>query len=216
MNKKFILLLIGLVLAGCGTSGKRPSIFENPICEPPCWENITPGITTKDEALAALSKVNAVKQPIFDLRDTAKGFSTELRFSLYDDKSGLRGSVFMMDDVVSLIDFGTKLDLTLEQAIERFGTPQSILAFHSNLMWITFVDPQKGIAFGYSSAGHPDWVYSEIRPEVEISEVMFFDPKQYQQILDSGFLSYYLLNSEETKSKLRPWNGYGDLSKYAK
>jgi hypothetical protein len=216
MNKKFILLLIGLVLAGCGTSGKHPSIFENPICEYPCWENITPGITTKDDALATLSKVDIVKQPIFDLRDTARGFSSELRFSLYDEKSSLSGSVLMMEDVVALIDFGTKLNLTLEQAIERFGTPQSILAFHSNLMWVTFVDPQKGIAFGYSSAGHPDWVYSEIRPEVEISEVMFFDPKQYQQILDSGFLSYYLLNSEETKSKLRPWNGYGDLSKYEK
>jgi hypothetical protein len=216
MNKKFFLLLIGLVLTGCGTLGERPSIFENPNCKPPCWENITPGITTKDEALATLSKIDIVKQPIFDLRDTARGFSSELRFSLYDEKSSLSGSVLMMDDLVVLIDFGTKLDLTLEEAIERFGAPQSILAFHSNLMWVTLVDPQKGIAFGYSSAGQPDWVYSEIRPEVEIGEVMFFDPEHYQQILDSGILSYYLLSSEETKSRLRPWNGYGNLSKYEK
>jgi hypothetical protein len=83
-------------------------------------------------------------------------------------------------------------------------------------MWVTLVDPQKGIAFGYSSASQPDWVYSEIRPEVEIGEVMFFDPEHYQQILDSGILSYYLLSSEETKSRLRPWNGYGNLSKYEK
>ena len=212
MNKKFIIFLIGLVVAGCGTSMEHPNIFKNLVCKPPCWENITPGITTKKDALIRLSKIDTVDQPVIELNQSdLAGFDDEVQFTLYKDNNSSAGWVYFLDNRASLIAFQANLDITLEQAIELFGVPQSILAFHSNLMWVTFVDPQKGIAFGYSSAGHPDWVYSEIRPEVEISEVMFFDPKQYQQILDSGFLSYYLLSSEEIKNKLHSWAGYGNL-----
>jgi len=213
LNKLFILVCVGLLLAGCGMPTKHPNLFGDLVCEPPCWEYIVPGATTKEDALVALSGVDAVDQPISDLENTARGFDSELRFSLYG-QDNLSGSIFITDGRVSLIEFGTELDISLEEAIELFGAPQSILAFHSNLYWVTLVNPQTGIAFGYSSVGHPNWVYSEIRPEVGINVVMFFDPKQYEQILDSGFLSYYLLSSEETKSKLRPWNGYGDLSQY--
>jgi hypothetical protein len=216
MNKIITLFLIGLTLVGCEKSSRHQNIFESPICEPPCWENITPGATTKSEALAILSEVDAINQPIFDLKNTAKGFDSELRFSLFGDKSGLRGSVFILENRVSLMDFGTNLDITLQRAIELFGVPESILVFHSNEYWVTLLNAQTGIAFGYSSAGHPDWAYSEIKPEVEISEVMFFNTEQYQQILESGFLSYYLQSADEAKSKLRPWNGYGDLSQYEK
>ena len=77
---------------------------------------------------------------------------------------------------------------------------------------VTLLNPNIGIAFSYSSSQQ----LSEIKPDDEISGVSFFDPKQYPKILASGIFSFHQLSVEETLERLRPWNGYGDLSQYEK
>jgi hypothetical protein len=214
MNRFGILFLIGLILAGCRESPKHPNIFQNPICKPPCWETIAPGTTTKDEALVILSKIDAIDQPAVDLnRSDLTGFDDEIQFALHEDNNGYAGWIYFLDNQVSMIAFQANQSITLQQAIELFGAPQSVLVIHAGEFdGVTLLNPDSGIAFNYKSKKQ----LSEIKPSDEIDGVYFFDPKQYPNILASGVFSYYQLDAEETLGRLRAWKGYGALSQYEK
>ena len=208
MKKILILFLCGLFLVSC--EPKPPSIFTNLICEPPCWENITPGVTTKNDALTTLSKISAIDQPIHHTQPVP-GFDEEIGFTLYKDINKL-GSIDILKDRVSRIGFGyNRMGITLQDAIRLFGMPESILIVHVGEIYsVTFVDPQKGIEFGYYFRNNA----TEILPKDGIMGIAFFDPKQYQLFLNTGFFSYGQMGGDETIKRMRPWKGYGSISQY--
>ena len=202
MKRFLMLVLFGSLLAGCGAQPKQPNIFENPVCEPPCWMNITPGVTTKVDALTIMTKIDAIDQPIVDPNQPFMEFDDAFHFTFYNDINRL-GFVYIVNDRVSMISFTYKLDITLQRAIELFGTPQSILVEHAGEFdAVTFLNPQRGIEFGHRF--HLD-ESSEIKPEVDITGVAFFDPKQYRLFLNSGFFSYTSVNVDEALKRMRPW-----------
>jgi hypothetical protein len=214
MMKKLIksilcLWLISLFIAGCDVFSPRPDIFENPVCEAPCWENITPGITTKTEALALLSNNEAVDQPAYDTNQSFGKFDDEIRFSLYGKR--LHGSILLIDDRVSTIILGQRVNIPFKRAIELFGEPESILIIRSGEIYAALLlNPEKGIAYSYFLADRA----SQIQSEDVVTTVFFFSPKDYQSILDSGILTYHQMSAEKTLDGLKPWEGFGDIDKY--
>ena len=210
MRNILSLILIGLFLAGCAILPKHPNLFKNPVCDPPCWENITPGVTTKADGLAILSKIDTVDQPIIDTKIPFAGLDDEIDFHFYKD---LRKQGFMdiLNDRVSMIGFGPIFAITLQNVIRLFGPPQSILVVQSGEIYgVTFLNPQKGISYGYIFNNGA----TEIKPGDEISGVYYFDPKQYQLFLNYGVFSYFQLSSDEASKRMRPWKGYGSISQY--
>lgn len=204
-----VFWLIGWFLVGCKSLFTHPNVFDSLVCEPPCWENITPGITTKMDALGILSNLKTVDQPVYDSNQSFGNFDDELRFSLYGNS--LHGSMLIFDDQVSTIVLGSKLDITFQRAIELFGTPQSILIIRSGEIYAAMLlNPEKGIAFSYFLADR----VSEIQPEDEITNLIFFDPKDYELLLDSGIFTYHQLNTDETLRRLQSWEGFGNVDKY--
>lgn len=208
----FLLFLLGILLVGCESKIKQQDIFANPVCQPPCWENITPGITTKQEALTILSKVDDVDQPVVDPHHPNLGFDDEIQFSLHHGKDNyVQGWIYVLDDQVSIISFENNL-VTMKHAIELFGAPQSILVINTgHFDQVTLSNSQKGIAFDYKLFGAQNLESSAIEPETEIGGVTFFDLNQYQKVLDSGILSAYTLTVDQTIKNLRLWNGYGSF-----
>ncbi len=212
-----MFLLLGWGLVSCKTPQASPNIFENPVCEPPCWEHITPGITTKEEASIVLSKLSE-EQVTVDLQ--MEEVDNEIRFSSTD----IDGSVVLTNNKVSLIILSPKVDITLQNAIELLGEPESVLVYQGGeYIGVTFFKPQAGIAYSYTSWGQkrtpawapsPDWLWSEIRPNAEINFVTFFVLGQYEPVLGYGILSFHGLNPEETLQQLCPWDGYGSIDKY--
>jgi hypothetical protein len=211
MNRMMSFILIGLFLAGCEAPLQEPNLFKNPVCEPPCWENITPGGTSKSDALAILSKIDAVDQPIIDKNQPFLRFDDEIDFHFYKDLSSL-GFMDILKDRVSMIGFGPKLEIRLQDAVRLFGPPQSVLVVHAGEIYaVTFLNPQDGIAYGYNFNDRA----TEIKPGDEISVVDFFDPKQYQLFLNYGIFSYFQMSAEETSNRLQPWKGYGSIDQYS-
>lgn len=210
------LILIGFLLAGCQPLfPKHLDIFENPTCEPPCWMNITPGVTLKRDALVILSKIDVVDQPIVDLnRSTIKGFTDELRFSFHNDNN-FTGWIYILGDQVSMIGFVIPTSYSgvkLEHAIELFGTPQNILLIQTgHFDQITLLNAKRGIDFGYKLFGSESLDSSKIDPNVKIREIYFFDPNRYRQVLNSGVMSTYILSGDEIKNNMHPWSGYGSF-----
>jgi hypothetical protein len=199
-----------MILMGCVVAPEQPNLFDNPVCAPPCWENVIVGITTKKEALNILSKVDRIDQPIVDKNLPLVGFDDAINFSRNKDLNSL-GFLYILNDKVSLIGFEHKLGVTLQHAIELFGKPKSVLVVNvGEINAVTFINSQKGIAFGYGfSSGS-----TEIKPEDGIDDVTFFDPLQYQLLLNSEILSYGQMNATETVYNLRPWVGYGSIENY--
>jgi len=203
--------LFGLISVRCLNLSKNQTIFENPVCQPPCWENITPGLTTKENALAILSTTEVVDQPVLDPNRPNIGFDDEIQFTVNYEKGGFSGWVYILDDRVSMIGFQGKL-VTMQNAIKLFGMPESILLVQTgHFDQVTLLNSQKGIAFGYKLFGASSLDSTGVESNIEVSDLAFFDPNQYERVLDSGNLSAYTLNPEETKRNLHPWKGYGSF-----
>jgi hypothetical protein len=209
--KKILLFVIFIAsISGCEPSYKSADIFVNPVCEPPCWENITPGITTKEDALSILSKKETIDKPINNTNLNLPGYDGEINFTLHKDKSQL-GFMLFLNDKISAINFHYKMELTLQEAIKLFGTPQFILGIHSGeINAITLLDPQKGVAFSYFLKDSA----SEIKPQDKISDVTFFDPNTYQLLLNNGVFSWDQMTADEAVRNMRPWEGFGSIDQY--
>jgi hypothetical protein len=221
------LLSLGWFCVSCQAQSSHPNIFESPACEPPCWENITPGLTTKNDALNTLSKLLMVDQPTTERFDTLPdGVDSLVKFTLYGDKN-LGGSIYFVDNKVSLIEMGNHSGLALQRAFEIFGEPQNVYVYKGGeYTGVTFLLPQSGVAFSYTTwaqsrspawAEPPDWLYTEIRPNVEINFIAYFAPDQYKSLLDSGKLTIGdTLSSDQLLNRVFLWSGYGSIDRYWK
>ncbi len=212
MKRNILILLLGIILVSCAPKPNQPSIFDNPICQSPCWQNITPGVTTKNDALIILSELSFVQQPMVDPKYSAVGYDDIINFSLYQGEPNfIAGWMYILDDKVSMMGFENNLG-TMQHLIELFGAPQSILVLRTDLFdQVTFVNPQSGILFYRKYVGSYSVETSELTPETAITGVAFFDPHEYERVLNSGILSAYKLSADETINNLRPWNGYGSI-----
>jgi hypothetical protein len=214
-----LALIFGLFLGSCRIYQASSNSFENPVCKPPCWENITPGITTKEEAARILSQLDVDQEPT-ELKLVNSSADSHIPFST----RAIDGSLVFIDDKVSIISLSPKNDLSLQNAIEIFGKPQSVLVYRGGeYIGVTFFKPQEGIVFRYTSwkqsrllpwSQAPQWMYSEIRPEAEINFITYFDPEQPDSVLDYGILSFHELSPAETLQRLYPWRGYGNIEQY--
>jgi hypothetical protein len=213
MKKTFLLLLLEIFLVGCGSRPKQQSVFENPVCETPCWDNIRPGVTTKEDALTILSKIDGINQSIVDHNEPVNEFDDWIDFRIHEGQpTYTSGGIYLLDNRVTLLHLGSEYGINLQRALTLFGAPQYILLLHTGFFdLVTLINPQKGISYGYSLYGAQSLSSSSIEPNVEITSIDFFDPKQYQQILNCGFLSAGILSGEETKKNLHTWDGYGSI-----
>jgi len=206
------IIVLVVLFAGCMPALQNKAAFDNPICPPPCWQNITPGITTKKDALNILSKISFVDQPVIDMSTSSMGFEDQIRFSAYTgSQRHAAGSIFISGDRVVVIAFETHLG-TMQKAIDLFGDPEYILVVQTGFFdEVTLLNTSKGISFAYKLFGYESLAASGIEPNTEIDYVIFYDPNQFQAILNSKILSAYTLDSDGTKKFLRPWTGYGSF-----
>jgi len=204
------LILTSLLISGCIHQNTRANIFENPVCTPPCWENITPGITKKTEALTILSKINSIDQPIYDPNKSSSGFDDLIRFT-FDNNPDKAGFLYILDDKVVMIGFYLFLNLSIQQAIDLLGEPQNLLGIRSGEIYsVTLINDQKGFAY---NSNLPDRA-TEINPKNKIYSLILFDPKIYPMLLKTGILSRDQMNTENTIKNIRPWEGFVGLNQY--
>jgi hypothetical protein len=221
-----LLFFALIVLIGCQTNSKYSILQEEPVCLPPCWEQITPGMTTKSDAWSILSANSAIQQPIYDRQTSIPArFESVIMFSLSDDKQQ-NGSLYIRDGKVAMMEFSLDSDLPLQRAIEIFGQPESVLVYRGGeYVGVSFFLPQKGIAYAYTSWAQsqnfrniwgepPDWVFHEIRSDVGINFLAYFVPNKTEPVLDSGFLSFGEFDASTTLQRLYPWDGYKSIDAY--
>lgn len=99
-------------------------------CQPPCWENITPGITTYGDAKAKLLNNTSLK-----ITDTTNFKGKEIEWDFDDGSSGLLGTEPTGERVEKIIFYlGKDTLVSLEDILDVVSNPSSFTFNTSNVL----------------------------------------------------------------------------------
>lgn len=212
------IVLAGVLLFGCSLGGSHSFFFDS-VCQPPCWQNIYPGVTTKEEALVILRGLPNIDQQ----RISTKGFSWlifEDTIFFHPVSKSWDGSAYTLDHKVTILDFHGNLHTNFGEAIKENGEPKYVLnipvhhgppGFPTLSYIITALDPHKGVAYTYDTADLPMSKRGELRPDTPISLISYFDPESYDELMEAEIFSMGVLLKENPQKYLRPWTGFGSI-----
>jgi hypothetical protein len=208
------LLLLGsfiILTASCGRSivtaktatpensrNWQTAWLDQPVCKPPCWQNITPGVTTRDEAVLILENTPGVA-------------------ITYNKKSGLSwnfgtkaegGNIIVSEDgIVSGVWLGsTNENLYLKKVTAAYSFPKYVKPYDCRvgMCETVLIYPDLGMllsVFVKDARGDDEIPQIEILSETIVYRVYFIEQgmENFQKIL--VFQDYDLLLE---------WKGYGE------
>ena len=211
------IMIILILLVGCKTVNKQSSIFSSSPCQAPCWQNISPGKTTQNEVINVLSNLDFVDNKTITPRGEPWSiFDNVVIATLQSGK--IKAEIYFNGDQVSLIGLSGKIDLEFSQAVQDFGEPQYIIntpmsggmpLAPTSSFYIVAINPKQGFEYSFDTRDLSSKLKNEIQPETMLSRISFFDPNDYEKILNAGLFSTPYLTGAETKLYMRPWLGYG-------
>jgi hypothetical protein len=217
MQKRIIIvfLFIAVTLTACQATDSE--VFSDQ-CSAPCWRNIEPGRTQKEEALAIIEEFNDVKDDEINIGGTLELFTSSIHFDLQNE---ITVRVYFINDIVALIRFEKSNGIsTFEKCLDEFGVPQkaartylygsgspigATTAIHP---WFFALYPDEGVVIGYDTFQFLG-AASSILPKSKVSVINFFDIPFYEELLERGFLVYIDLSEEISTNDLNNWQGYG-------
>jgi hypothetical protein len=188
-------------------------------CEPPCWHDIIPGKSTKEDVISILPKIPEVDpNSISDVNISSYGTSGHIKWG-FDSKAGDYGGItYFNDGVVSTIQIGPKKGaLTLDDAIQKLGEPEYTFAYMErgeiDRMIIFLLYPTKGYVLLYNSGRfRPE--SASVEPTHPIEHAVYYNPKMLEELVTSGLIINQDLAT--LKQNMRPWKGYGDIFYFKK
>ena len=178
--------------------------WQNPVCQPPCWYGITPGITTITDTAKILSELPWVKITYGPARplDTGSDMQLDWVAKQPDHVGGLVASDDQGKITVSLRVNG-KLSTRLEDVVEAFGPPSDVMAldceygvcetrliYISSGMMLVVTPPRDSRRF------------VKITPDTQVKEICFFPPGR------EGYFSAFPIYSDAFVIFAVPWEGY--------
>jgi hypothetical protein len=170
-----------------------------PACKPPCWQNITPGVTSRDDAVSILKNTTGVVITYNTIRGLSWNFGRQTE----------EGNIILSEDgIVTSIWIGSISDrkLLLKTIVASYNEPQYVkpldcregkcvtaLVYPDLGMYLTvFVENRR------TTNGSPQF---EILPDTIINRVYFIE-SGIEKFEDITFIPDYGLPMK--------WKGYGE------
>jgi hypothetical protein len=213
-----ILLLVLTVLAtSIGIYQRRVKLVmkgylfgNHPTCHLPCWNNITPGVTTKDQALNTLTSDPYIEKGSVNVVGTDVSGGCEWNWRMHGNSFiYISPGLNWRNGVVQEITLGTPYNLTVQEIFGKFGPPETIDIGPGGIPegWYWIVD------MFYAPSGIQVKAYTSensslIEPFTEIGGIYLFSPTSNKDRISKYFSG---ISSEELN--LNAWKGYGDLMK---
>jgi len=232
--KRLIRLLLVLTLVACDPGGnEKPTIspvpsftlepsptvspasefeifFGDASCSWPCWQGITPGITTSSDALQLLQASPVVLEPTIQSEEIKPGFGTA-RWSWQMGNNQFDGEMSWQYGIVSSIDLAPYPTLSIGEIVSRFGSPEKVSVFDCS-------STPEGLQvwcanFYYIKRGFEirlRWNNPEHMNDIQLSPS---DPVRFVYLLGSSAMEDLLLylGSGGDQVIIRDWKGYGNL-----
>lgn len=216
MHKKTTITMIFLtsfILLGCKSI--KANVIIDDSCPPPCWKEIEPGKTTKQEAVSILTKLAEVKQSSINTWSIVNS-NDSVQWKFLPRTGAKYGNIFIDNNIVFGLRFSPDNTLALEEAIKHLGSPESILTLyhHEEIPFVSiFVAyPTKGIVLSLSinpyHIGEPVNITSDMNVEV----VWYFNPDLYAKLMESNYIAG--VDSNILIKGSRPWPGYGNITEF--
>lgn len=206
----FSYLLAAAILTGC--QAKTSILLEDTLCEPPCWQNITPGVSSSEDALNTLrettllaSTPSAVPRKIDDVWS----------YSSWNFQKNIRergGVITYFTDTVAYMEFDVRGTLKIANMIDFYGKPELVSAISgwndSRWLRVCWIYPDEGVLIKYFDHNwRPEGNYASITPDLPVYDVYYFDPDLYDTLVETFFFG--LTKQEVVKKSIQPWVDYG-------
>lgn len=224
MKRLTWLLLVFILVACTSTGNETPPIsasefeifFGDDSCSWPCWQGITPGVTTSSDALQLLQASPVV------LKSTVQSYEYEQKpgsgYARWEWEFGknqrvLNADMAWQDGIVHNIRLLKAPIVSIGEIIDRFGPPEKVSVFdcaptpEQPLEWCaSFYYIKRGcqIILNWKMPENADDI--QFSPSDPISFVYLSEPSAIEDRLShSGSVSDSDIND------LRDWKGYGNL-----
>ncbi len=216
-----VLFLTLVTLTGCATDYSRmdSGLLTGKPCRVPCWNGLTPGVSTASDVDRFVQGLSLKTWPA---RDTLV-YDTGCRLVKIADKPGTPVNAFvdMHVDNGKLVYIESVHDHmpSLQQIVDHLGPPEYFEALHvigpdGEAYMLDIYYPQQGVVFGVF-VNLKDLGF--IRPEMLVSGIEYYEPGD----LFSYFLARYAcsLGEEGAASNapihmamIQPWSGFGTVT----
>lgn len=211
----FLFIMIALIFSACEKDKETEKIsllFTDQSCNAPCWQNITPGVTSFAQAVGVLSKTMFVKPSEF--LSTPQYITPAYEYSRWAFKEDFNETGMIMyniGDSVGVMQFNIRNGTNIGEMMDFYGEPDFI-SIASGIVegrWlsINWFYPAEGIILRHD--GYP-WrstsEYIDINSEFPVETVYYFDPNLYDYLLENNFITYY---GEVTRDIIQSWSGFG-------
>ena len=199
---KLTLLSLFLFITSC--KPKEPKgktleeILSNASCNPPCWMEMTPGVTTIEETRQQLAAHSNVidQDSIFDYAPT-EAYLAKIGWQVKD--SEIEGTLYYKTELLDHIYIrASEGKMNLKDGIALYGVPDKVIfeqsqckiSFGDSLcMRVTLHYPEKGLQLSYvQQEGDSDKLI--IDPNQEIDLVLFFDPEVGLELDDNQTIDW--------------------------
>lgn len=214
MHKSKIILsffmMIFLVTA-CEEKMSFEEILTSSECSAPCWMDIKPGKTTKDEVLFKLNDLPALVN--------ADSIFTEIyggneRIGWKFLNSDVYGDIGFKDGYVSSISIGynfgeiRKSGLKFGRLIELYGSPSDIYYQRGigdlGIILVNLVNLEKGIEYGFNQAETEKLIVS---PDQIVYWVLFFSPGDTSEVV----LPSFDWETDKLENHHFEWSGFTEI-----
>lgn len=211
MKKMIINLLLVLLVIyaeGCSIYSPRQSILEISTCELPCWLGIKVGATNLDQLKEILSSHPQINQSSISYIENWYQFEEGVRFTFFEKnnkENAVETTVLLNKGTVTFIKIYGSLGINVQQVIDIIGNPDTVQAAyeHGGDVEVNLIFSNAGL---HTVSRVPN-EHEEINSDSQLTLLDIFEPNQYQEVLESGFLLNSPYNLEE--KNYFPWDGFG-------
>jgi hypothetical protein len=223
-NTRFLarvyVLALGLIfLTACTQKGDR-GFLEGTPCAPPCWQNITPGMSDEVAVLHVLARSDLILQDSVkrQVGSHPRPDPSLTRYS-YRLKAGGQGYLKLRDGWVIGIWIEPGFGLVLQEVIDNFGLPESLYVTEGSSHFIcylaSFFYPSQGIwvkASNCGQSGVEDQIVGNsalLLPETRVVDFTFFSPSTDLEPALTKLLHPHPETAQHIITYKHPWVGFG-------
>jgi hypothetical protein len=208
-KSSFVVIFV-IYLVACSPKPNLRSQILDPVCEPPCWQNIIPGETGMDEFPKILSSMPDVDPERQGWMGKRHGY--DQLYSWYFQKIDGSVQIGFLDEKVINIIIESDVGATLEEMLEKYGEPTDIiyvmrnkLVFMGSAMveTVNLVYPEKGMMIVFDNRGiNP----IRISPQQPINWIIYFTPDEMEKAVSLTYQEKY--ETLIRQNRVHPWQGY--------
>lgn len=221
------VLVASILLVACSNPAPGKGYLTDIPCAVPCWQGITPGISTRGDVLSITSdKLTVEQSSIVSFTQKTDPSISSYRFRL---KSGEVGRAGMYNEIVNRIDVlpGQGSPTKFSEIIGHFGPPSGVFIVDKSSETTGCYDvdlyyPERGLLVaggGCYSKAHPEFVIhyhsppalheANVFPDIYVKSLTFFQPGQslehalIEMLLFDPMYARYIDNNDSA------WHGFG-------